>query len=276
MESLLAQELDSYPNDPSVFSFLAMTATGSNDGINDIVIIDEKEPCPYLPGKTARMPLRMPLSKVTPEQADERLAEGHRRTGEYIYQTNCPNCRACEPIRLVCGDFEFSKNQLRILSRDDKRFHQQIGPLLADPVRVRLFNKHRRQRGLAKRDSDIDLDEYIWGFVRSCFQSFEITYWHDNELVCLAVCDLGKTSLSAVYTFFDPDFPRASLGTYSILKQIEYCQRHQLQHLYLGYYVENSPHMRYKSRFSPHERLVEGQWIRFERNHQDSDDAGIF
>ena len=239
-----------------------MTATGSTD----IVIIDETEPCPYLKGETARMPLRMPVGKVTPQQTDARLAEGHRRTGEFIYQTNCPRCQACEPIRLDCQEFQWSRGFKRILRRGDRRFEQRYGTLQADKSRVDLFNQHRRKRGLATRDTDIDLEEYIWGFVRSCFDSFEITYWLDDRIVCLAVCDRGLQSLSAVYTFFDPNLKSESLGTYSILKQIQYCQDNRLRHLYLGYFVENSPHMKYKSRFVPHERLVDGDWQRFEKS----------
>lgn len=236
----------------------------------DIVIIDETESCPYLDGETARMPLRMPMTKITLAQADQRLAEGHRRTGEFVYQTNCPSCQACEPIRLDCFEFQFSKNQKRTLSRGNKKFRQEIGPLQGDAERLELFNRHRRQRGLAKKDTDIDMEEYVWGFVRSCFESFEITYWLDDRLVCLAVCDLGSNSMSAVYTFFDPDLKADGLGTYSILKQVEYCQAQRLQHLYLGYYVAGSKHMRYKSRFVPNERLISGQWVRFE-NAPDSD-----
>ena len=94
--------------------------------------------------------------------------------------------------------------------------------------------------------------------------SFEIAYWKDQRLVCVALCDLGKTSLSAVYTFYDPEFAENSIGTYSILKQIQYCQNRGLEHLYLGYYVADSPHMHYKARFAPQERLIDGQWKRFE------------
>ncbi len=209
------------------------------------------------------MPLRMPLGKVSLREADQRLADGHRRTGEFIYQTNCPRCNACEPIRLDCFEFSFSRNQRRILNRGNAKLEQRRGPLLADEQRVDLFNKHRRLRGLAKRDTDIDIEEYVWGFVRSCFESFEISYWLEDRLVGLAVCDQGQTSLSAVYTFFDPELSSYSLGTYSILKQIEYCQRHHLQHLYLGYYVANSPHMKYKSRFKPNQRLINGHWQTF-------------
>lgn len=230
----------------------------------DIVIIDETESCPYLDGKTARMPLRMPMTKISMRQADQRLAEGHRRTGEFVYQTNCPNCTACEPIRLDCLEFKFSRNQRRARNKGDRTFRQEIGPLKSDAQRIALFNKHRRVRGLAKKDTDIDVEEYVWGFVRSCFESFEISYWLNDDLACLAVCDIGSNSMSAVYTFFDPAMTTDGLGTYSILKQIEYCQANQLQFLYLGYYVAGSSHMEYKSRFKPNERLIAGNWVRFE------------
>lgn len=231
--------------------------------VTDIVIIDETEACPYLDGKTARMPLRMPLSRITQEQADQRLAEGNRRTGEYIYQTRCPNCQACEPIRIDVTQFAFSANQRRTLNKGNRKFRSDLSHLTCDPERIQLFNKHRRLRGLAKRDTDIDAEQYILGFVRSCFDSFEITYWQDSRLVCLAVCDRGANSLSAVYTFYDPDLKSDSLGTYSILKQIEYCQEMNLTYLYLGYYVAQSSHMQYKSRFKPNERLIDGQWVSF-------------
>ena len=243
----------------------------SSTDASDIVIIDETEPCPYLDNRVARMPLRMPIGKVTRAQADIRLADGHRRTGEFIYQTNCPACKACEAIRLDCFEFEFSRNHKRTLNQGDRLFEQRIGSLEADQMRVDLFNRHRKGRGLAKRDTEIDIEEYSWGFVRSCFESFEMTYWDKDQLVCLAVCDQGQNSLSAVYTFYDPDLTRVSLGTYSILKQIRYCKEHNFQHLYLGYYVQNSPHMKYKSRFVPNERLIDGQWLRFSTDDQRSE-----
>ena len=77
-------------------------------GKQDIVIIDETERCPYLPNEVARMPLRLPIAPITPAETDLRFAEGNRRTGEFIYQTHCPNCNACEAIRLDAERFELS------------------------------------------------------------------------------------------------------------------------------------------------------------------------
>lgn len=236
----------------------------SKSEFSDIVIIDETEPCPYLDGETARMPLCMPLAKITPAQTDLRLKRGYRRTGEFLYQTNCPKCNACESIRVDVEAFKFSRNARRVINRGNRKFTQIVGELQADVERVALFNKHRRARGLAKRDTDIDMEEYIWGFVRSCLDSFEISYRYNDELVAVAICDLGRNSLSAVYTYYDPEFPKDSIGTYSVLKQLEFCAARRIEHLYLGYYVEGSPHMIYKSRFVPHERLIDGEWVRFE------------
>ena len=210
------------------------------------------------------MPLRMPVGIITPTEADERLASGDRRTGEFVYKTKCPTCRACEPIRIRCPEYRMSRNQRRVFKRNERDVRTEMGPLVADDARVELFNRHRRIRGLAKRDTDIDLEEYIWGFVRSCFDSFEISYWIGTQLAGIAICDKGLKSMSAVYTFFEPDLKRESLGTYSILKQIDFCAKKDIEFLYLGYYVARSPHMQYKERFSPQERLVDGNWIPFD------------
>ena len=129
------------------------------------------------------MPLRLPISPITLAQTDIRFAEGNRRTGEFIYQTNCPNCVACQAIRLDAERFEFSRNQRRVLSRGDRLFQQTIGPMKNDRLRVDLFNKHRLKRGLAQNGAEIDSGEYAWGFVKSCFKSFEIAYTRDDELL---------------------------------------------------------------------------------------------
>ena len=57
----------------------------------------------------------------------------------------------------------------------------------------------------------------------------------------------------------EPD-PQASYGTFSVLWQIEQARSLQLPYLYLGYWIEQSPKMAYKTQYRPFELLLEGLW----------------
>ena len=43
------------------------------------------------------------------------------------------------------------------------------------------------------------------------------------------------------------------------------CQQWGLRWLYLGLAISESPHMKYKLGWLPHERRIDGTWRRFER-----------
>src|SRR5689334_23599598 len=70
----------------------------------ELLVHDEPMRCPYLPGETARLPLRLPLSRISRRQLDARLSLGERRQGRLVYRTACATCRACEAIRIPVAD----------------------------------------------------------------------------------------------------------------------------------------------------------------------------
>ena len=82
----------------------------------------------------------------------------------------------------------------------------------------------------------------------TCCETLEIRYRLGGELVGLAIADRSSEALSAVYCYYDPMHERLSLGTYSILKQLELCRLWGLKYLYLGLYIAESVHMRYMAR----------------------------
>ncbi|MFC1641240.1 arginyltransferase [Myxococcota bacterium] len=229
----------------------------------ELVVHDTLSVCPYLRGRTARMPMRLPCRRLRPTELDDRLRAGDRRQGLVLYRTRCPDCAACEPIRLHVAEFHPNRSQRRVLARGDRCLAVDMGSPEADERRVELYNLHKTERGLADGQRPIELESYEDFLVQTCCESLELRYMLDGQLVGVAVADRGRRALNAVYCYYDPRHSQLGLGTYSILKQVELCRRLSLTYLYLGLYVAESRHMAYKGHYLPHERFVNGRWVQF-------------
>ncbi len=224
------------------------------------VVIDEPDVCPYLPEQTARLPLSLPARRVTPEQVDQLLASGYRRSGSFFYRTRCPNCSACVPLRVRPVDFRASRSQRRVWKRGLRELECRLGPAQVSPERVNLFNVHRSQRNLDHGNPPADQADYESFLLSAPLEVVELSFWYGDRLIAVSITDIGATSLSAVYCFFDPAASRFSPGTYAILTQIELGRRWQKKWVYLGFYVAQNRHLNYKARYLPHERRVHGVW----------------
>jgi arginine-tRNA-protein transferase len=86
-----------------------------------------------------------------------------------------------------------------------------------------------------------------------------------GRLVGCCLSDQQNDGLSMIYSFFDvgPDI-RKGLGTFIILDHIVRAARAGLPYVYLGYWVEGSTRMDYKTRFRPLERLGRDGWRRMD------------
>jgi arginine-tRNA-protein transferase len=80
-----------------------------------------------------------------------------------------------------------------------------------------------------------------------------------------------------IYSFFDvgPD-SRKGLGTFIILDHIVRAARAGLPYVYLGYWVEGSSRMAYKTSFRPLERLGRDGWRRMDEEDAPVEETGAF
>jgi leucyl-tRNA---protein transferase len=227
--------------------------------------LSNEHECSYIDGQIANLPLKLPARLLTEDEFDYAMAGGLRRSGIFLYHTDCRRCSACEPTRVDVAQFVWRDSFRRVLNRGDRELTISIQRPVLDDCRLQLFNLHRSQRGLGDPDGKYQPEDYQSFLVETCLtQSLELSFWMGSALVGVSIVDCGRTSLSAVYTYFDTKHSKLSLGTYSVLKQIEFARDSGRKFAYLGLYVASNKHLNYKARFTPQERWIEGSWVRFD------------
>ena len=218
--------------------------------------------CSYLSGEIARSQVATPPHLITGELYGELVRAGFRRSGVFTYRPHCDNCQACVPVRLPVARFRANRSQRRSLKAHDSL---QARELSLDFL-YRHFDLYRRYQTARHAGGGMDQDsdqQYSHFLLQSRVDTrlIEFTDPRANDaLRMVSIIDVLDDGLSSVYTFYDPDIPGASFGTYNVLWQIAQCVANQLPHLYLGYWIGNSPKMAYKANFHPIEGLYDGEW----------------
>ena len=233
--------------------------TNPRDHLSIRVLLTLEHACGYYPERSAR---NLVVDPTAPEQSrlyDSLINGGFRRAGDHIFRPQCEECRACTATRLRVQDFKPNRNQRRNLKRNADLL---VKPAPATPsdetfALYRTYLSARHSGGGMDDPSPTDFQSYLCS-AWSNTQFLEIR--EEEQLLAIAVTDRTATGLSAVYTFFDPDHSRRGLGTFAILKQIEWANDAGLPFLYLGYWIEKHPKMHYKLQFRPLEVLSGGQW----------------
>ncbi len=215
--------------------------------------------CGYYPDRLAKNLVVDPLAPELPKIYGQALAQGFRRAGGHLYRPNCSECSLCLPCRVTVADFQPDRSQRRCL-----RDNADVSLVDAEPrLDEELFALYRHY--LSARHPQGGMDDPS----HEDFSRFLLCDWsgtrflelrEGSRLLGVAVSDRSEHSLSAVYTFFDPEPASRSLGKLAILLQLEFCRRQKLKHLYLGYWLENHPKMHYKRSYRPMEVLRDGSW----------------
>ncbi|MDO4637087.1 MAG: arginyltransferase [Lautropia sp.] len=216
--------------------------------------------CSYLPERFARSQVAEPAVAINADNYGELVRAGFRRSGRFTYRPRCDNCRACIPVRIPVNQFRPNRSQRRAARRHSDLISRNL-PLAFRDEHYALYIRYQQARHNGSDMHQDDEEQYREYLLQSRVDTRLVEFRAaDSTLLMVSIIDVLDDGLSAVYTFFEPNMTGSSLGTYGILWQVRMCQILGLSYLYLGYWINEAPSMRYKSNFRPLEQQIDGTW----------------
>ena len=238
----------------------SLTMTYLNDPLNNLQFyITAPHQCSYIQEQSARSQVAAPNHLITTPVYSELIKMGFRRSGLYTYRPHCDQCNACVPVRLIVNKFVANRTQRRSLKRN-QHFSTTFKPLQYDDEHYTLYRRYQASRHTGGGMDQDNHDQFRSFLLATNVDSKLVEFRENGVLRMVSLIDQISDGISSVYTFFDPDLPQASLGTYNILWQIDLCKKAGLPHLYLGYWIAESRKMSYKTNFQPLQGYLNGHW----------------
>ncbi len=222
------------------------------------------QPCPYLAGRMERKLFTALQGEHATAMNDTLSKQGFRRSQNVLYRPSCAECSACLSARIRVADFTPRRSMRRIIQRNRDLRREATSPW-ATEAQFDLFRRYLDSRHADGGMADMDVFEFAAMIEETPVRSRVIEYTTPAQhggraLAAVCLTDVLDDGLSLVYSFFDPERARDSLGTYMILDHVALAHEAGLPFVYLGYWVPGSPKMDYKARFNALELYHQGEW----------------
>lgn len=217
-------------------------------------------PCPYLEGRQERRVVTELIGRRAEPLNDLLTHSGFRRSHGIAYVPACPDCNLCTSARIVVEHFTPSRTQRKVWNRNQDLAAVPCAPQ-ATEEQYDLFRRYLDSRHDDGEMANMDTHDYR-ALIEDTPIRTDVVEFRDGDGTLLACCltDAISDGLSAVYSFFDPDSSKRSLGVYMVLWLIEQARLSALPYVYLGFWVEGCRKMSYKTNYQPLEGYKNGLW----------------
>lgn len=238
------------------------------------------QPCPYVSGRLERkLFTHLTTDKPLPF-IDNLLRWGFRRSQNIAYMPYCEGCHSCVSVRVIVDEFEPTGSMRRIQSNNLDVVASRVSAT-PNAEQFTLFRRYIDARHSDGGMADMTALDYSLMVEESVIDTVITEYRikpanealasdpHSWPLAGASLCDHLSDGISMVYSFYEPTESKRGLGTYMILETIQYAKSLGLPYVYLGYWIEGSRKMGYKTRFIPQEHLGQNGWVRSSPPHKE-------
>jgi len=215
--------------------------------------------CSYLDDKDAITLFVDPNYPIVMKQYSQLAQLGFRRSGANVYRPHCTNCGLCIPVRVPVDEFNANRSQRRNIKLNNDLSMKVIDAEFNDE-HYALYRKYMSGRHAGGGMDKDEPDSYETLISAKWCSSKLLEFRLKDKLMMVAVIDCFDDGVSAVYTFFDPDYAKRGLGVFGILSEIDYVKALNLDWLYLGYWNPKTNKMSYKSNYQPMEFFDGSEW----------------
>jgi arginyl-tRNA--protein-N-Asp/Glu arginylyltransferase len=194
---------------------------------------------------------RMTLQNIQTQTWESLLAEGHDRLGPLLRRTQFAHDDTIGdaqrmPLRYNLkapyAAFEFSKSQRKLL-RNNANLRFKLVVAVNSDEKQALF-----ERWYVARFGHPD-SLSIWFREDVPIRSYDLLVFKHDKLIACSNFDILENAQYSSIAFYDPDETRLNLGTWTMLKELEFGLRNNKFFHYPGYAYSESSRFDYKKSF---------------------------
>lgn len=152
-------------------------------------------------------------------------------------------------IRIRLSGFQFSKSQRKLLAKNGRIFRVVYSAQTDNSAeKEELYRLHDKKmyRGAVFHS----LADVTAGLNESALVK-EFRVYHGERLVALSYFEEGNTAVASLMGLFDPEYSKYSLGTYTMLLELQRSLAEGRKYYYPGYLMDSTPIFHYKLNLAP-------------------------
>lgn len=212
------------------------------------------------------------LSAIRGNELDRRLAEGWFRMHQEIFTTthlfSQDDIYRVHWLRYDLNQFTEHASHRRLRKRN-AAFRVTLEDLLEiPPQHESLYAKYRASIDFDGADS---VSHALYGeepLAQNVYNTKVISIYDGDKLIAGGYFDAGEDAGASILHFFDPAYPRTSLGRFMMLLTIDYLRDNGSRYYYPGYVVAGKPKMNYKlflgKEIASYYEPATGMWLPFD------------